>query len=342
MRPSRSMRRSHPVRRPWREGPIRRGGRRMSDMTDRYGAAAVPAAHGAGSVSAGTASAEIYINVGPRETRAALIENGALQELHVERASRRGLVGNLYKGRVSRVLPGMQAAFVDVGLERTAFLHVADIALARPEDTIVSLPAVDDIRRLVSEGDEILVQVVKDPIGTKGARLTTFIALPSRHLVYLPRGEGIGVSARIEEVRERARLKSAAASLPQPGAHGGYNVRTAAQGATVESLREDMSYLARLWEHVRARAAEAAPGTIVHEDLPLTLRILRDELARGVGRVLVDCPREHARMAEFASAFLGSGRSSICTVSRRRPRGRSIGRCRSNRGATSSSIRPKR
>ncbi len=283
----------------------------MSDMTDRYGAAAVPAAHGAGSVSAGTASAEIYINVGPRETRAALIENGALQELHVERASRRGLVGNLYKGRVSRVLPGMQAAFVDVGLERTAFLHVADIALARPEDTIVSLPAVDDIRRLVSEGDEILVQVVKDPIGTKGARLTTFIALPSRHLVYLPRGEGIGVSARIEEESERARLKSAVASLLQPGAPGGYIVRTAAQGATVESLREDMSYLARLWEHVRARAAEAAPGTIVHEDLPLTLRILRDELARGVGRVLVDCPREHARMAEFASAFLGSGAARV-------------------------------
>src|SRR5687768_12221212 len=114
---------------------------------------------------------EILINVAPRETRAALVENGALQDIHVERASRRGLVGNLYKGRVSRVLPGMQAAFVDVGLERTAFLHVADIASV-PEGTIVNLPAVDDIRRLVNQGDEILVQVIKDPIGTKGARLT--------------------------------------------------------------------------------------------------------------------------------------------------------------------------
>jgi len=260
---------------------------------------------------AGGAGAEIFVNVGPRETRAALVESGALQELHIERASRRGIVGNLYKGRVSRVLPGMQAAFVDVGLERTAFLHVADIALARPEDTIVSLPAVDDIRRLVSEGDDILVQVVKDPIGTKGARLTTLIALPSRHLVYLPRGEGIGVSARIEEESERVRLKSAVAALIEPAGPGGYIVRTAAQEATAESLREDMRYLAKLWQHVRARAAETPAGAIVHEDLPLALRILRDELARGVGRVLVDCASTHARMAEFAAAFLGSDAARV-------------------------------
>ena len=129
---------------------------------------------------------EILINVAPRETRAALVENGALQEIHVERASRRGLVGNLYKGRVSRVLPGMQAAFVDVGLERTAFLHVADIASV-PEDTVVNLPAVDDIRRLVNQGDEILVQVIKDPIGTKGARLSTQISIAGRIMATLRR-----------------------------------------------------------------------------------------------------------------------------------------------------------
>ncbi|HTW38207.1 MAG TPA: ribonuclease G [Steroidobacteraceae bacterium] len=255
--------------------------------------------------------AEIFINVGPRETRAALLENGALQELQIERASRRGLVGNLYKGRVSRVLPGMQAAFVDTGLERTAFLHVADIALARPEDTIVTVPAVDDIRRLVSEGDEILVQVVKDPIGTKGARLTTFIALPSQYLVYLPRGESIGVSARIEEESERLRLKTVTASLAEPGAVGGYIVRTAGQGASLEALREDMTYLAKLWQHVKAVAAATPPGAIVHEDLPLALRVLRDELARGVNRVVVDAPREHARMASFAAAFLPAGAARI-------------------------------
>ena len=264
-------------------------------------------------------SGEIFVNVGPRETRAALLENGALQELHIERASRRGLVGNLYKGRVSRVLPGMQAAFVDIGLERSAFLHVADIALARPDETIVNLPSVDDIRRLVSEGDEILVQVVKDPIGTKGARLTTFVALPSRYLVFLPRGEGIGVSARIEEESERLRLKATVAGLVDPRAAGGYIVRTAAQGAPPQGLREDMDYLAKLWGHVRSAAARAAPGAIVHEDLPLGLRMLRDELARGVSRVLVDCPREHARMASFAATFLADGEARIELYSGPRP-----------------------
>ena len=256
-------------------------------------------------------STEIFVNVAPRETRAALVESGALQEIHIERASRRGLVGNLYKGTVSRVLPGMQAAFIDVGLERTAFLHVADIALARPDDTIVSLPAVEDIRRLVSQGDQILVQVVKDPIGSKGARLTTFIALPSRFLVYMPRGEGVGVSTRIEDETERQRLKAAVASVTGTDVPGGLIVRTAAQGASLEALREDMTYLDKLWRHVRAAAAEAPPGQMVHEDLPLALRVLRDELARGATRVVVDSPREHARMLEFAAAFLPDGVARI-------------------------------
>jgi ribonuclease G len=251
-------------------------------------------------------SIEILVNVAPRETRAALLENGVVQEVHVERTSRRGLVSNLYKGRVLRVLPGMQAAFIEIGLERTAFLHAADIARASPVDTLVaaSLPPVEDIRRLVNSGDDILVQVIKDPIGTKGARLTTFIALPSRYLVYLPRGEAIGVSARIEDEAERMRLKSLLGELVSAGSGGGYIVRTAAQGASPESLREDMSYLSRLWEHVRTRAAAAAAGTVVHEDLPLSLRVLRDELGRGVTRVLVDSAREHAHMQQFAAAFM--------------------------------------
>jgi ribonuclease G len=251
-------------------------------------------------------SIEILVNVAPRETRAALLENGVVQEVHVERTSRRGLVSNLYKGRVLRVLPGMQAAFIEIGLERTAFLHAADIARASPVDTLVSasLPPVEDIRRLVNSGDDILVQVIKDPIGTKGARLTTFIALPSRYLVYLPRGEAIGVSARIEDEAERTRLKSLLGELVSAGGGGGYIVRTAAQGASPESLREDRSYLSRLWEHVRTRAAAAAAGTVVHEDLPLSLRVLRDELGRGVTRVLVDSAREHAHMQQFAAAFM--------------------------------------
>src|SRR3569833_3563849 len=143
-------------------------------------------------------SIEILVNVAPRETRAAGVENGVVQEIYVERTSRRGLVSNLYKGRVSRVLPGMQAAFVDIGLDRTAFLHAADIAGTPHDETVVGLSAgngsqhVEDIRRLVNQGDDILVQVIKDPIGTKGARLTTFVALPSRYQVYMPRGDGIG------------------------------------------------------------------------------------------------------------------------------------------------------
>jgi len=248
-------------------------------------------------------SVEILVNVAPSETRAAIVETGVLQEIYLERTSRRGLVSNLYKGRVSRVLPGMQAAFIDIGLERTAFLHAADIADANGDDTIV-LPPMDDIRRLVSPGDDILVQVIKDPLGTKGARLTTFIALPSRFLVYLPRGEGIGVSTRIDDAVERQRLKEALGSLLPMEAPGGYILRTASQGVSLESLREDMAYLERLWQHVRARATEAAPGSMVHQDLHLALRVLRDELSRGVSRVLVDSPAEHAHMVEFARAFM--------------------------------------
>jgi len=264
-------------------------------------------------------SLEILINATPRETRAALVENGVLQEIYIERASRRGLVSNLYKGRVSRVLPGMQAAFVDIGLERTAFLHAADIAYMRPEDTVVALPAVDDIRRLVNPGDEILVQVIKDPIGTKGARLTTFVALPSRYLVYMPRGEGVGVSTRIEEEAERVRLKTVVMNQVRNGEGGGYIVRTAAQGASAESLSEDMAYLDKLWKHVRTTAQKAQPGEIVHEDLPLTLRLLRDEMARGVKRVLVDSVREHARMMDFAHTFLPSSAPHIELYSGPRP-----------------------
>ena len=247
------------------------------------------------------------------------MENGALTEIHIERASKRGLVGNIYKGRVSRVLPGMQAAFIDVGLERTAFLHVADIALVRPDDTVVSLPAIDDIRRLVSQGDELLVQVVKDPMGTKGARLTTFVALPSRYLVFMPRGEGIGVSARIEDDATRQRLKAAIAAVLPPQAVGGYIVRTAAQTAEPAGLREDVAYLDKLWRHVREVSAQVEAGNIVHADLPLPLRVLRDELVPDVTRVLVDSAAELADMQAFARAYLPDSPVQIELYSGQRP-----------------------
>ncbi|HTU65668.1 MAG TPA: ribonuclease G [Steroidobacteraceae bacterium] len=268
---------------------------------------------------------EILINVAPRENRAALIENGVLTELFVERQSRRGIVSNLYKGRVQRVLPGMQAAFIDVGLERTAFLHAADIATtasktASPDSTLIGAgPSVDDIRSLVREGDDILVQVVKDPMGTKGARLTTFVALPSRLMVYMPRGEGVGVSARIDDEAERARLKSLVSDCVPHNASGGYIVRTAAQGATADQIREDIQYLARLWQHVRERGLLAQAGQLVYEDLPLPTRILRDELARGVDRVLVDNATSHARMLEFAASFMPGSTTAVELYSGARP-----------------------
>ncbi len=248
---------------------------------------------------------EILINVGPRETRAALIEEGIVQEIFVERASRRRLVSNLYKGRVMRVLPGMQAAFLDIGLERTAFLHVDDIVsppLEAGEPAPAGAATDIDVRRLLSPGDELLVQVIKDPIGTKGARLTTFVTLPARYLVYLPQGEGMGVSAKIEEEDERLRLKTLLGQLRPAG--GGFILRTAAQGATAEGLREDIEYLERLWRHVRQRAVACAPGAVVHEDLPLALRLLRDELSRGVDVVRVDSAETLERMREFAAEFI--------------------------------------
>jgi ribonuclease G len=253
---------------------------------------------------------EILINAAPRECRAALLDNGVPQEVFIERASRRGLVSNLYKGRVSRVLPGMQAAFLEVGLARTGFLHVADILAPPPESGEEApqevLDRTADVCSLVHEGDELLVQVVKDPIGTKGARLSTQVSLPSRFLVYLPRGSKVGVSARIESEVERTRLRELVTMLASQhgGAEGGYIVRTAAMDAPLEALHADMLYLQRLWAHVRERAVSLPAGSLVHEDLPLSLRVLRDELRPEVRCVLVDSAAEYARIREFTQAFM--------------------------------------
>jgi ribonuclease G len=249
-------------------------------------------------------TAEILVNVTPRESRAAFLENGVLQEVYIERANRLGITSNIYKGRVSRVLPGMQAAFMEVGLERTAFLHVSDIA--RREDVGVEFeaPRTDDIRAAVADGDELLVQVLKDPLGTKGARLTTFITLPSRFLVYMPQGHGVGVSARIEDEAERARLRTLVESFMSAEHPGGYIIRTVAEGASPEALRADMLFLQRLWVVVSDAGFRAPAGRLVHEDLPLPVRILRDLLGQAVERVLVDAPAAFARMIEFARTFM--------------------------------------
>ena len=249
-------------------------------------------------------STEILINASTHEARAAVVENGVLQEVFLERPSRRGLISNIYKGRVSRVLPGMQAAFIDIGLERTAFLHASDILDARHAGLGMEPPRNDSIRSLVAEGDEILVQVVKDPLGTKGARLTTYITLPSRYLVYMPKGQGVGVSARIEDEGERERLRSAVQSGIDAAENAGYIVRTAAEDAPAEALLSDMAYLRKLWEFVRQKGLRTQPGQLVHADLPLHLRMLRDLVSPDVDRVLIDQASAYREMQEFARSFM--------------------------------------
>jgi ribonuclease G len=264
-------------------------------------------------------SAEILVNVMPRETRAALVENGVVQELYVERANRVGIISNIYKGRVSRVLPGMQAAFIDVGLERTAFLHVSDIASAHDEETEVAAERSADIREHMREGDEILVQVLKDPLGTKGARLTTFVSIPSRYLVYLPKGKGIGVSTRIEDENERGRLRDSVTGAAPGGTDGGYIVRTVAEGVDSAELRDDLLFLHRLWDMVRDKGLRAAAGELVHEDLPLPLRLLRDQLGPGIDHIVVDNALVHARMLEFARTFMPASADKVELYSGARP-----------------------
>ncbi len=249
-------------------------------------------------------STEILINANTHEARAAVVENGVLQEVFLERASRRGLISNIYKGRVSRVLPGMQAAFIEIGLERTAFLHASDIFDSRHADTGIEAPHTENIRALVAEGNEILVQVVKDPLGTKGARLTTYATLPSRYLVYMPQGSGVGVSARIENEGERERLRTAVQAGLEPQESAGYIVRTAAEDAPGEALRADMSFLRKLWQVVREKGIRTQPGQLVHGDLPLHLRVLRDLLRPDVDRVLIDQAAAFREMQEFARTFM--------------------------------------
>ena len=260
---------------------------------------------------------EILINVTPSEVRAALLENGVLQEVYVERTARRGLISNIYKGRALRVLPGMQAAFIDIGLDRTAFLHASDIAKGKVPENGDDVP---NIRDLVREGDEIMVQVVKDPLGNKGARLTTYITLPSRHLVLLPRSDSVGVSARIEDEDERERLRRLVEELlAENDLACGAIVRTVAEGADREALAADLRYLLRLWSVVQERCSKRSVKTLVHEDLSLPLRVLRDMVTGDVERVLVDSESDFGAMQEFADTYLPDAAPAIELYRRRRP-----------------------
>jgi len=243
-------------------------------------------------------SNEILINVTTPETRVALVENGVLHELIIERANRRGLVGNIYKGTVCRVLPGMQAAFIDVGLERAAFLHASDLGLRNSE-----LQTSDSIERYLSENETVIVQVTKDSLGNKGARLTTELTVPSRYMVYMPNGMVNGVSQRIECEEERVRLRTCMDDFRTEFKTGTYIARTAAEGVDATILRADMLFLLKLWNSIEPKLESSIPGTLVHQDLPLSVRVIRDLYRHDIDRIRVDSAETHARLVSFAQEF---------------------------------------
>ena len=257
---------------------------------------------------------EIFVNVNPFETRLAIVEAGSLVEFYVERDKDRGITGNIYKGKVVRVLPGMQSAFVEIGLQRTAFLHVSDIkeslgdveeeeegegegeARARPSGG----PA--RIQDILKQGQDIMVQVAKEPMGTKGARVTSYTSLAGRYLVFMPTYDKVAISRRISSERERRRLKSIVQSMRAPG-HG-FIIRTVCEGASGEAVKADMDYLVKLWQRILDRREKAPTPSVLYEELDLTLRILRDVFSADVKRLVVDSPEEFKRAKEFMEEFM--------------------------------------
>ncbi len=265
----------------------------------------------------------LVINELPWETRVALLENGSVVEIHVERRSERGTVGNIYKGKVVRVLPGMQAAFVEIGLERTAFIYVSDVYDRMGEfermlgsdhaDETDSRQGEDEfvmsgldfppfrIEDLLHQGQEIVVQVVKEPIGSKGARVTSHISIPGRLLVLLPTMDTIGISRRIEDEGERRRLKEIIETSRPKGM--GFIARTACRDATPEDVSKEMDFLIHLWENIRKRGGRQPVPSLVHEDLDITLRAVRDLFKGDVERLVVDSQPAHDRICDFLDAF---------------------------------------
>lgn len=235
-------------------------------------------------------SDDILINVTQGEVRVALLENQIVQEIHIERSDQRGLVGNIYKGYIKRILPGMQAAFVEIGLERAGFLHIGDL-IENPNDT--------DIRDIIKSGQDLLVQVYKDPLGTKGARLTTQLTLPSRYLVLTPNYPHITVSQKITDENERRRL----ASLITLDSSEGYIFRTVAENINVEEVNKDKEYLNAVWRDIQKKFKETKSGGLVFENIPLILRVLRDLACKDVKHIRIDDEPSFRKMREYAQHY---------------------------------------
>ena len=261
---------------------------------------------------------ELVINTTSHETRIALLEGGHIAELYIERNRELGIVGNIYRGRVIRVLPGMQAAFVDIGLEKAAFLYVADVLDEMEavehyvevghrheqlnDEAGEERPPLPPIEELLQEGQEILVQVAKEPIGTKGARITSHISLPGRNLVYMPTVDHVGISRRIENEEERERLRHLVDVMRPAGT--GFIVRTVAESRDGEELKADMDYLVNLWEHISEHREDKGAPCLIHSDLDVTSKVLRDILTEDVSRIIVDSPVEHAKIVRFLNTFM--------------------------------------
>ncbi|CUA93063.1 ribonuclease G [Thiomonas bhubaneswarensis] len=256
---------------------------------------------------------DILINITPQETRVALVAHAAVQELHIERSLERGLVGNVYLGRVVRVLPGMQSAFIEIGLERTAFLHVADLwqrqsipVNADASAEAPAAPAAQPIEKLLYEGQTLMVQVLKDPINTKGARLTTQISLAGRMLVHLPQDDHIGISQKIDGAEQRAALRERMSALlaAEDGGSQGFIVRTNAEDASDAELAEDIAYLRKTWRAIQQRAHDAAPSTLVYQELSLAQRVLRDLVSDATRSVQIDSRENFELLQAFAAEYM--------------------------------------
>lgn len=243
-------------------------------------------------------SEEILINVTPQETRVAIMQLGAVQDLHIERISSHGIVSNVYLGKVKRVLPGMQSAFIDIGLERSAFLHVADIW-----ENSNNGEGAKPIEKILSEGQDLMVQVIKEPIGSKGARLSTQLSIAGHLLVYLPQESHIGVSQRIESEEQRDALRAKLQAGLPPDHQGGYIIRTVAEASTEPDFAADIAYLGKLWGNLQTAAKTASAPQLLYQELDISLRVLRDFVSQDTTRILVDSRSTYQRMLEFAQAY---------------------------------------
>lgn len=246
---------------------------------------------------------ELLINASPNETRLALIENGALQEIYIERPSLESKVSNIYRGKVNRVLPGIQSAFIDIGLQKSGFIHVSDVVSARANKNEGKNKEPQEIGKFVHLGDEIFVQVEKDEINTKGVRLTTDFAIPSRFLVFVPASKRVGVSQKIADEKERNRLKEIVEKQVDPK-EGGYIIRTVAEGATEEELKQDIIFLKKLWEKIQTKFKGSKVGELIYQDFSMPLRVIRDLSNVGIDRIRIDSQDLYQEVLHFCEEFI--------------------------------------